>query len=382
MTLDEGALGKANLFDLGHRTLRFTPAPGGYRAESVTWQWDADFGAQMAGAQATLKGFAFPFSGQSWNAFSVGVTGSIVFGQPASEGGRGGRGGGISVDRFAELQQAAQTLVNTVPAISVFFKPRMSGTRYFKELGDRAVVTWTLTEPYGGVQDMSWTPTVNRFQAVLRKDGAIEMSYDQVAARDAIVGIYPLVAAGKERALGAIAGAPGGRLASVKLSSVDGLFLKAALEMQEALPAESDPAFSSAVYRICIDRTRPSGGCSSNSMAGIGAGGIVWTVQAGRGGRGGRAAGVGMRYFASGDGVSPAVKTEANTLSVEGTLPAGYKSGERVYVSATVESQGSVIARADPQEVTFSELPAPPFTCRRLQQRMDRTRSSTRLFII
>ena len=77
------------------------------------------------------------------------------------------------------------------PAISVFFKPRMSGTRYLKELDDRAVITWSLTEPFGGVQDMSWYPTVNRFQAVLQKDGTIEMSYEDVAAKDAIVGVYP-----------------------------------------------------------------------------------------------------------------------------------------------------------------------------------------------
>ena len=37
--------------------------------------------------------------------------------------------------------------------------------------------------------------TINRFQAVLGRDGSIEMSYDQVAAKDAIVGIYPLVMA-------------------------------------------------------------------------------------------------------------------------------------------------------------------------------------------
>ena len=110
------------------------------------------------------------------------MTGSMTFGEPAGQGrggrggrggagGGGGRGGGISVDRFAELAQAGRTIINTVPAISVFFKPRMNGTRYMKELDDRAVVTWSLTEPVGGVQDMHWTPTVNRFQAVLHKDG-------------------------------------------------------------------------------------------------------------------------------------------------------------------------------------------------------------------
>jgi hypothetical protein len=50
------------------------------------------------------------------------------------------RRGGLSVDRFAELQTAGHTIINTVPAISVFFKTRMSGTRYVKELGDKVVI--------------------------------------------------------------------------------------------------------------------------------------------------------------------------------------------------------------------------------------------------
>lgn len=188
MTLNEDVLGKPNLFDLAHRTLRFTPDGSGYRVENMPLQWDAEFGPAMTGSQATLKTLAFPFSGKSWNTFSVGMTGSIAFGEPEAgenrarggqrPAGAGNRGGGISVDRFAELAEAAPQLINTVAAISVFFKPRMSGTRYLKELDDRAVITWSLTEPVGGVQDMTWTPTVNRFQAVLHKDGAIDLSYD------------------------------------------------------------------------------------------------------------------------------------------------------------------------------------------------------------
>jgi hypothetical protein len=72
----------------------------------------------------------------------------------------------------------------------------MSGHRYVKETADRVLVTWDLTEPYGGIQDFTWTPTINRFQLTLQKDGAIQMSYEQVAAKDAIVGVYPKVPAG------------------------------------------------------------------------------------------------------------------------------------------------------------------------------------------
>jgi hypothetical protein len=69
----------------------------------------------------------------------------------------------------------------------------MNGKRYVKELADRVVITWSLSEPAGNIQDFTWTPTVNRFQAVLRKDGSVDLSYDDMAARDAIVGLYLMV---------------------------------------------------------------------------------------------------------------------------------------------------------------------------------------------
>ena len=251
MTLNEGALGKANLFDLVRHTLRFTPQSAGYRVENLALQWDPEFGTEMNGAQASLQKFTFPFSGKNWDSFSVGTTGSISFGAAAGSGrggaGGGGRGGGVSIDRFAQLQEAARTLINTVPAICVFFKPRMSGTRYLKELDDRVVITWSLSEPVGGIQDFTWVPTVNRFQAVLRKDGSIDMSYDQVAAKDAIVGIYPMVTAGAEKEIAVVsheeaagvAANPG--IQNIRLAVVDGLFLKVTFEMRQPVLPEGDP---------------------------------------------------------------------------------------------------------------------------------------------
>lgn len=199
MTLDEGVLGKANLFDLARRTLRFTPDGSGYRIENLPIQWDGEFGPEFTEAQVTLRNFAFPYSGKTWDSLSVGMTGSISFGAAAGGAGRGGRGGGVSIGRFDQLQEAARKLVNTTPAICVFLKPRMSGPRHVKELADRVVITWDLTEPVGGIQDFTWVKTINRFQAVLAKDGSIAMSYDQVAAKDAIVGVYPVATAGAER---------------------------------------------------------------------------------------------------------------------------------------------------------------------------------------
>jgi hypothetical protein len=362
MTLNEGALGTANLFDLAHHTVRFTPDGSRYRVETVPLQWDSEFGAPMTGSQATLPGFAFPFSGKTWSSFSVGMTGSITFAEAPADGPRGGRGGGISVDRFAELADAAPALVNTVPAISVFFKPRMSGARYLKTAADRAVVTWTLTEPVGGVQDMTWTPTVNRFQAVLRKDGTIELSYEEVHAEDAIVGVYPMVTAGAEKEIATIAAEENSAvpahldIRSVKLTAVGGLFVKAAIEMRGPILPDGDPGIAGIVYRICLDKKKLIEGCTQSGVAGT-----TWTIQGGRGG-GGRGAGAPPRYVVSGTGVLPAVTIDGRTISVRGTLPAGYKSGDEVFVSAVVQTPGSPPATVDqvaPHAVRFTGVSSP-----------------------
>ncbi len=377
MTLDEGVLGKASLFDLGRHTLRFTPEGSQYRGENVAWQWDSEFGAEMSGNQATLTKFSFPFSGKDWKAFSVGMTGSMTFGEAEGGGGRGGRGGGggrggrgagISIDRidrFAELQETGRALINTTaPAISVFFKQRMRGTRFLKELEDRVVITWSLSEPVGGVQDMTWTPTVNRFQAVLRKDGTIEMSYDQMSAQDGIVGIYPMVTGGAEKEIATVAGEENAGVAahldikSVKLAAVGNLFFKATIETRGPALPEGDAGLAGVAYRVCLERKKPVGDCTQNAHADA-----VWTIEGGRaGGRAAQGGGAGPRYFTSGEGVSPAVKIDGNTISMQGTLPAGYKAGDSIYVSAAVTTAGTppvTVDRVSPHSVKLAGLSSP-----------------------
>ena len=203
MELDEGALGKANLFDLTGHTLRFTPEGSRYRIENGPLHWDSDFGPELTGAEASLHKFAFPFSGKSWNSFLVGTSGSIRFGTSEKDIGPdpyGKTAGEVTLGRFDQLADVASTLTETAPAICVFLKPRMSGPHYLKELSDRVVVTWDLTEPFGSLLDFTWFKTINRFQAVLNRDGSIEMSYEELTARDAIVGIYPALSGGEKPA--------------------------------------------------------------------------------------------------------------------------------------------------------------------------------------
>lgn len=278
MELNEGALGKANLFDMAGRTLRFTPEGSAYRVENTALQWDPEFGPELTGAEVTLHNFAFPFSGKNWNSFLVGTTGSISFGEgsESSEGFEGpsprGRVPGVSIGRFDPLGEAVGTLVNTVPAICVFFKPRTSGPHYVKELADRIVITWDLTEPFGNIQDFTWYKTINRFQAVLHRNGAIEFSYNQIAAKDAIVGVYPMLS-GEEKPLATItvstitvstipaephpAAVANLDLRNLKISVIDGLLLKVTFETRGPVPPDGDPAVRGVAYRVFFD-THPS----------------------------------------------------------------------------------------------------------------------------
>ena len=95
LELHEGALGKQNLFDLNRRTVRFTPSGSGYRIESLPLQWDSEFGEELEGSNVTLKKVKFPFSGKTWESFSVGGNGSIRFGGTPTDAGTGPGAGAV-----------------------------------------------------------------------------------------------------------------------------------------------------------------------------------------------------------------------------------------------------------------------------------------------
>src|SRR5947199_164296 len=348
MELDEGALGLETLFDLDRHTLRFTPAHEGYRVENLPLEWDPGLGQKITESQVALHNFSFPFSGMTWHAFTVGVTGSIRFGEPdIPPGARMGPGpaprdpGGVAIGRFDALREAAGNLVNTVPAICVFFKPRMSGDRYVKELAVRVVVTWDVTEPFGNIQDFTWTKTVNRFQTVLHKDGAIEMSYDKLPAKDAIAGIYPLISPDAEKPVSSLSTtkhAPSAAhldIQKLKLSVVGGVLLKATFETAGPVLPRGDPGVPGIAYRVYFYARAPG----TESAGALAEADAVWTIR-GFAPRN-RADGGASRYFAFGEGVSRGVETSGNTISVQGILPSTLRGAKEIYVSADASAAGS-----------------------------------------
>jgi hypothetical protein len=186
LELDEGVI-QQNLFDLDKRTIRFTPAAGGFTAENQPLQWDAAPGSPLQGGEVRLTKFQFPFSGRSWDAMTVSATGLISF---------GGGYNSLGLGRFVHLQLVGPDIVNRIPLIAAFLKQRMQGARYVNELEDRVVITWDTSEPTSGQQDVTFTRTPHNYQAVLFKNGRIDLSYRDMTARDAVVGVYTVPAGG------------------------------------------------------------------------------------------------------------------------------------------------------------------------------------------
>jgi hypothetical protein len=348
MELDDGVLGKANLFDLVGQTLRFTPEGSQYRVDHETLNWESDFGSQLTGAEVTLRQFTFPFSGKKWDSFFIGTTGSITFNaREKDESPDGSRRpeGGVSIGRFEALAEAASALIDQAPAICVFFKPRMSGPHYVKELADRVVVTWDTTEPFGNIQDFTWFKTINRFQVVLHRNGLIEMSYKELAAKDAIVGIYPELS-GAGKALATVGAEPHPALAAhldvrnLKLSIEGGIRLKVTFETRGPVPRESDPAVDGLTYRIIFDAQKPistSADAGETKLAWT-ARGIAWHQRP-------------SRYIAFGPGVSRKVVASGNTITLEGVLPNSLRGLREVSVSAEVDASGN----PEPPDVDHSQ---------------------------
>src|SRR3954453_10381276 len=59
LELDTGVIAPEHLFDLDHRTLRFTPDGGKYRIQNVRLVWDSTFGDPMQGGTVPLRKFNF-----------------------------------------------------------------------------------------------------------------------------------------------------------------------------------------------------------------------------------------------------------------------------------------------------------------------------------
>jgi hypothetical protein len=246
--------------------------------------------------------------------------------------------------RYPELQTVGRTFINMIPGIAAFVKPNLNGQRYVKELADRAVVTWTVSEPVVGIQAFTWVPTVNRIQTVLQRDGSFEISYNDVSARDAVVGVFPLVTTGVEKRLLTVSStdepATGSQFAlkSATFSSIDDLFLKVTIETRGRVLPDGDPAIDGVTYRLIFDTWPTVKRDAEKSPA-------VWTIRGVAGGRGGGRA-FAPRYVVTGAGAEPAVTVSGNTISIKGIIPVELAGAPELAVQ-TETWAGSPSARVD-----------------------------------
>ncbi len=193
---DDGSLvGHQNLFDLDQSTLRFAPRPeGGYFVEKIPLVWDDDPGTAISyvpqfsigSREVQFDSISFPFGGMSWNALFINSTGSITFGYNESQEGRPE----VPIfDDFAEILSASGTLM--IAPLWHRFSPFDPSQTFFKEMQDRVVVTWDVTEEFNFDSAFSRSANENRLQAVLLSSGEILLSYNGISTLDGVTGVFP-----------------------------------------------------------------------------------------------------------------------------------------------------------------------------------------------
>ncbi len=356
-----GVLEPEHLFDLTGKTVRFRPEGPRYRVDVEPLHWDPEFGTALKAPDVTFDKFSFPFSGKRWSSLFIGLSGSIRFGIPGKNitpDPYGRLDPGVTLDRFDALADAANALVDSVEAICVFLKPRLTGTRYVKQLDGRVVITWDLTEPFGGILDFHWFATRNLFQVELYSSGEIAMSYKTISARDGIVGLYTHASPGetvlldKDVAMHAeLPTALDPR--RVTVSAVDSELIRVRLFMRSDVPHEGD-AIDGTEFRIDF-----AGANQSRHLS--------WSVRGQRDPY--NPANGGAQFVASGAGLTPRVRVNADTIQLEGVLVPSLRglSQARLTLSVTTKPNGSRVNRWSAGVVDLSALqsPAVDFSARR-----------------
>jgi len=114
------------------------------------------------------EGFVFPFYGESYTGLHVSSNGRLNF----------SFGDGSYRESESEFNQQ--------PQIAAFFDDLYpyAGGVYANVLDDRVIITWNAVPEYSGGGS-------NTIQAILFADGRIQLGYNGLTARDAIVGISP-----------------------------------------------------------------------------------------------------------------------------------------------------------------------------------------------
>jgi hypothetical protein len=192
----------ASLFDLEARTLRLTPSGSTYSIQSLPLAFDETSGAVLSNSQGTLGGqdpfvrswsvplsFSFPFGGQNYNAVYVNSFGSLTFGSGESTTTIANRDpwpNATMISNAAAIDSLAAVGIEKM--IAVFWGPfdAAQSTIRVASNADEVTVTWQAARNNRFVSSLG----MNTFQAKLRRTGAIDLSYKQIAELDGITGVF------------------------------------------------------------------------------------------------------------------------------------------------------------------------------------------------
>lgn len=173
---DRGDLiARRNPFDLDASALRFTPnSAGGYDVARLALPLEsAGNDLDLAGepVREVALPFAFPFFGAVFGAAFVHADGFLSFGAPDTGGGEAGLG----------------RLLSGPPRVAGFFAdldPAREGRVTVRLLSDRAVFSWL---------DVPGATQLNRnsFAITLRPDGGTDVTFGEIQAPGAVVGLSP-----------------------------------------------------------------------------------------------------------------------------------------------------------------------------------------------
>lgn len=163
-------------FDLGGKTLTFTPKTGGgYSIGIATGTINSNLGTNLtlsddATTSALALGFSFPFFGTNHTTLLVNSNGYVTLGGASS---------------FVNFNSATENDLSTVldrmaeglPRIAGLWNdlnPTLGGGVFFNALPDRVLITWNAVPRFGAPD------TANTFQITLLPSGVIQLTYGDI----------------------------------------------------------------------------------------------------------------------------------------------------------------------------------------------------------
>lgn len=194
----------AKLLDLEGKTVRFSPVAGqagSYRVETLPLAWESGGTELEEGAAARSLyaaswkqdlEFAFPYAGRTYRTAYINLNGTISFDAPESEQmpGRRDPWPDGTVRRTAGTLDARSLTRQEILIAGLWQLNDLRGARIsVLSEQERLVVTWDVERrllPNAGYERKGR----NVFQAVLRADGGIDLSYEAAPEPDGIVGLF------------------------------------------------------------------------------------------------------------------------------------------------------------------------------------------------